>query len=118
MNEPLVKVIPSPFFIRRAKQLRKRYPHISQDIQPLIAQLERGETPGDRVQSGNYVIYKARLPNQDAQRGKSGGYRVIYYLRTAHHLVLLTLYAKSDYNDISLDEIRAIIADLSDDDTK
>ena len=80
--KPPVEVIPSPLFIRRVKQLRKRYRHIREDLQPLIEQLEQGQTPGDRVRAKSHTVYKTRLPNQDSQRGKSGGYRVIYYIQT------------------------------------
>ncbi len=49
------------------------------DLNPVLIQLEAGETPGDRIQGlGSYRVYKARIRNSDAQRGKSGGYRVVY----------------------------------------
>jgi len=35
---------------------------------------------------------KVRLRNSDAQRGKSGGYRVIYYLKTKAKIILVTIY--------------------------
>ena len=114
--KPPVEVTPSPWFVRRLKKLHKRYRHIRQDTEPLIEQLRGGETPGNHVQAKGYTIYKVRLPNRDARRGKSGGYRVIYYLLTKNRVILLTIYAKSDRNDISLDEIRAILADLPEND--
>jgi mRNA-degrading endonuclease RelE of RelBE toxin-antitoxin system len=112
--KPPIEVIPSPWFSKRIKKLHKRYPHIAQDTHPLIEQLKRGETPGDHVQAKSFTIYKVRVPNRDAQRGKSGGYRVVYYIQTEKRIVLLTIYPKSDQNDISLEEIEAIIADLPD----
>lgn len=114
--KPPVEVVPSLWFTKRIKKLRKRYPHVAQNILPLIEQLKRGETPGDHIQVKTYTIYKVRVPNRDTQRGKSGGYRVIYYIQTEHRVILLTIYTKSDQNDIGLEEIQAIIADLADDD--
>jgi mRNA-degrading endonuclease RelE of RelBE toxin-antitoxin system len=111
-NEQSVQVSFAPAFRQNIKRLRKRYPHIQQDIQPLIDQLGDGETPGDQVQSTGYTVYKVRLPNRDAQRGKSGGYRVIYYIRTPKQVVLLTVYSKSDRSDTSPDDIQDIITDL------
>jgi mRNA-degrading endonuclease RelE of RelBE toxin-antitoxin system len=105
----------APAFQKNIKRLRKKYPHIQQDFAPLIDQLMAGGTPGERVQSTGYVVYKVRLPNRDTQRGKSGGYRVIYYLRTAELIVLLMIYAKSERADVSADEIQGLIADLLDD---
>lgn len=65
-------------FQKAIKRLRKKYPRIRDDVQPLINQLSLGETPGDQIQATGYTVYKVRLSNRDTKRGKSGGYRVIY----------------------------------------
>ncbi|XKI48432.1 type II toxin-antitoxin system RelE/ParE family toxin [Altericista sp. CCNU0014] len=44
------------------------------------------------------------------QKGKSGGYRVIYYLKTDTKIILATIYSKSDLSDVSNEEIEAAIA--------
>jgi hypothetical protein len=46
------------------------------------------------------------------QRGKSGGFRVIYYLRTETHTFLLTIYIKTEREDISAEEILQLIAEV------
>jgi mRNA-degrading endonuclease RelE of RelBE toxin-antitoxin system len=114
-NEPR-RVVFSGWFKKELKQLYKRYRHIQSDIQPLIRELERGEEPGDQVPGVGYPVYKVRVRNSDIPKGKSGGYRVLYYVRTAHLIVLITIYAKSDQADISRDLLRKIIEalDLSD----
>jgi mRNA-degrading endonuclease RelE of RelBE toxin-antitoxin system len=72
--------------------------------------LENGELLGDRIQGlAPYRVYKARIRNSDAQRGKSGGYRVIYYLETNEQTVLLTIYSKTDQADIPNDVLHRII---------
>jgi mRNA-degrading endonuclease RelE of RelBE toxin-antitoxin system len=71
--------------------------------------------PAIKFNRPDIQVYKVRLPNRDAQRGKSGGYRVIYYIRTPKRIVLLTVYSKSDRSDTSADDIQAIIASLPDD---
>lgn len=76
------RVETAPTFERDLKRLGRRYRRIRRDLEPLIGQLLAGESPGDRVQGVRTVVYKVRLPNSDARRGKSGGYRVIYYLPT------------------------------------
>jgi mRNA-degrading endonuclease RelE of RelBE toxin-antitoxin system len=76
---------------------------------PLIQILQQGELLGDGIQHGVYVVYKVRLKNSDTQRGKSGGYRIIYYLKTDADIVLLTIYSKSEQSDITTAEIRRII---------
>ena len=76
-----------------------------------IERLEQGETPGDQVQGTRRLVYKARIRNTDRQRGKSGGYRVIYYLRTVDRVILLAIYSKTEQADISAAEIRRMIED-------
>jgi len=107
-------------FLRALKRLRKKYPHIRNDVQPLIDQLQNGETPGDQVQHVSFPIYKARIRNSDAQRGKSGGYRVIYYIRTLETVLLLLIYSKSEREDVSADDLKALVdkaeSDVADND--
>ncbi len=105
------KVSYAPYFENAAKRLQRKYRHLSADLRPLVEQLEQGETPGDQIQGIGYTVFKVRLKNSDVSKGKSGGYRVIYYLKTATHTVLLSIYTKSDYSDIPSDTLRQIIAD-------
>jgi mRNA-degrading endonuclease RelE of RelBE toxin-antitoxin system len=98
----------APVFRKRLKDLRKKYPHIYTDLQMLVRQLEQGENLGDQIQGIGYPVYKIRLKNSSLAKGKSGGYRVIYYLKT-HFIVLLTIYAKTHQVDITADEIKRLI---------
>ena len=56
-----------------------------------------------------YALYKVRVPNHDAQRGKSGDYCVIYYLQTDDGRLLVTVYSKSDQADIVAAELSRTI---------
>jgi mRNA-degrading endonuclease RelE of RelBE toxin-antitoxin system len=96
-------------FAAEIRQLAKRYRRIRLDIQPVIDQLEAGELPGDQIPGMDYTLFKVRVKNSDAQRGKSGGYRVIYYLKTATQILLVTIYSKSDKSDITAVEVQEII---------
>jgi hypothetical protein len=44
------------------------------------------------------------------QRGKSGGFRIIYYLRTETHILLLTIYVKTEQDDMPLPKVLYLIA--------
>ena len=99
----------SDTFKRQIKRLSRKYRRIRSDLQPFIERLSGGETPGDRIQGANYTVYKARLPNTDAGRGKRGGYRVIYYLRRRDDILLVTIYSKTDQADIDADTLIRII---------
>jgi mRNA-degrading endonuclease RelE of RelBE toxin-antitoxin system len=108
INSP-IQVTVSDRFATEIRQLAKRYRRIRLDIQPVINQLEAGELPGDQIPGMDYTLFKVRVKNSDAQRGKSGGYRVIYYLKTVTLIILVTIYSKSDKSDITATEVREII---------
>ena len=108
-NKPYVYVELTRRFRRDIKRLRAKYRHVQQDVQTLITHLESGQLLGDRLQSVKYPVYKVRLKSSDLVKGKSGGYRVIYFVRTADKVFLITIYAKSEQTDINPDEIRRII---------
>jgi len=99
----------SDTFKRQVQRLSRKYRRIRSDVKPLIDQLEAGETPGDQVQGVGHTDYKARVRNSDAQRGKSGGYRIIYYLYTEESVLLVTIYSKTDQPDIDATELVGII---------
>ncbi|MDN5849806.1 MAG: type II toxin-antitoxin system RelE/ParE family toxin [Nitrococcus sp.] len=101
----------SDAFGRQLKRLRKKYRHIRDDLQPLIDDLQAGHTPGEQTTGAGYTVYKVRLANTDTGRGKSGGYRVIYWLQTAEARLLLTIYSKSEQTDLSAGQIKRIIDD-------
>ncbi len=99
----------TPEFKRNLRQLAKKYRRIRSDIQPIIDALITGELPGDQIQGIGFPVYKVRVRNSDSQRGKSGGYRIIYYQPTAAAIILITLYSKSEQQDIAPGEIRKIL---------
>lgn len=109
---PPVEVRFTPEFKRNLRALSKRYLHIRSDIKPIIEQLQVGNFVGDRIPHTAYTLYKVRVQNRDAQRGKSGGYRLIYYLQTLEHIILITIYSKTDQSDISATELRRIIQEF------
>jgi mRNA-degrading endonuclease RelE of RelBE toxin-antitoxin system len=113
MTNKLRRVVFSRRFKKEIKNLHKRYRSVQADVQPLIDQLEQGETPGDQVPGIGYPVYKVRVRNTDIPKGKSGGYRVLYYIHTANLLVLLTIYIKSDQEDINPNMVRIIIEEFN-----
>jgi mRNA-degrading endonuclease RelE of RelBE toxin-antitoxin system len=110
-NEPSpLQIALTPRFKRDIRELAKRYRSIRSDIQPLIEQLQAGELPGNRIAGVKYHIFKVRLKNSNLQKGKSGGYRVIYYVKTEQDIILATIYSKSDISDVSNEIIEEAIA--------
>ncbi|WP_414542672.1 type II toxin-antitoxin system RelE/ParE family toxin [Nostoc sp. CCY0012] len=105
-----IQIVLTLRFKKDLRELAKRYRSIRSDLQPLIEQLQAGEIPGDRIAGSKYQVFKVRLKNSNIQKGKSGGYRVIYYLKTAQVIILATIYSKSDISDVSNGIIEEAIA--------
>ncbi|WP_425213885.1 type II toxin-antitoxin system RelE/ParE family toxin [Tumidithrix helvetica] len=110
-DRPLIQIEASPTFKRNLRNLAKKYRNIRKDIQPIIAQLEQGEVLGDQISGVGYAVFKLRVRNSDNQKGKSGGYRLIYYIKTATGIILLTVYSKSEQVDIAAEDIQSIITE-------
>jgi mRNA-degrading endonuclease RelE of RelBE toxin-antitoxin system len=108
---PPIAVVETEKFRKEIKKLLKRYNSARKDIEPLIKQLETGEVPGDRIAGNKYPVYKVRVPNSDIRKGKSSGYRVVYYTMTPEAVLLTTIYSKSDRANISNKEVEDIIED-------
>jgi mRNA-degrading endonuclease RelE of RelBE toxin-antitoxin system len=106
-----IKVVFTDRFQRDIRRLSKRYRSIRLDLRSLLEQLETGELPGDQISDINYVVFKVRVKNSNIQKGKSSGYRVIYYSKTNDQIFLLTIYSKSDQSSIDASEVREIITD-------
>ena len=100
-------------FKRQLKRLARRYRQIKKDIAPVINALLADKTPGDQIIGTDYTLYKVRAKNSNSQRGKSGGYRIIYYLKTNTRCILVTIYSKSDQEDISLDALNQLLKEIT-----
>jgi len=110
-DQLFIQVEASPTFNRNLRALAKKYRSIQNDIQPIIEQLEQGELPGDQIPGVGYAVFKLRVRNSDIPKGKSSGYRLIYYVKTATGIILLTVYIKSEQVDIAAKDVQSIIAE-------
>jgi len=111
-DSPLILVEVTAKFKRNLRILAKKYRSIRNDIQPIIEQLEVGELPGDQISGVGYTIFKLRVKNSDVQKGKTGGYRLIYYVKTSTKIILVTIYSKSEQEDIVAAEIQQLLDQL------
>jgi mRNA-degrading endonuclease RelE of RelBE toxin-antitoxin system len=89
------------------------------DVEPLIKELQQGNILGDRIGGvgEEYVVYKVRVRNSNIQKGKSAGYRLIYQVESPTSILLLTIYSKSDQEDIAVNEILDIVANFDREDS-
>jgi len=104
-------VIPSEKFKREAKRLIKKFPSLKQELTNLNTILIRQPEAGTAL--GNNT-YKIRLAIKSKGKGKSGGARVITYIITEDKEVyLLTIYDKSEFENVDDKTIRSIIDSLT-----
>ena len=86
---------------------RKKYLKIDADIKPAVNELLAGNFIGDKLEGldipANTAAYKVRLPNSSINVGKSGGFRLLYYVAIADRIYLLKIYSKKDDNRIPSD---------------
>ena len=79
----------------------------------MIDDLQSGALPGDQVPGVGIPVFKVRIRNSDAAKGKRGGYRLLYYLQTSAAIISVTIYSKSEQSDVSAGEIRRILREIS-----
>jgi len=104
------KVIPTKFFIKKIKKLKKKYPNIITDIDNLVLFLKKN--PENGIHLGR-SIYKIRLKSSDITKGKSGALRIIYYMLTRNSKIyLLTIYFKGKKENISWSEIENLLKEI------
>jgi mRNA-degrading endonuclease RelE of RelBE toxin-antitoxin system len=106
-----MKTTYSKRFLKEAKNLRKKYRKIDDDLLKFVNTLENDKWLGSARIEGfrGFEIYKTRVRNSSVDGGKSGGFRVIYYLKEVRSFYLLTIYSKSEKSDISCSEIFEIL---------
>ena len=112
---PSIQVDLTPEFRRNLRNLSKKSRQIRSDIQPVIEQIQAGNFLGDQIAGIGYTVLKLRVKNSDIQKGKSGGYRLIYQVESPTNVLLITIYSKLDQEDISANQIRDILAEVQED---
>jgi mRNA-degrading endonuclease RelE of RelBE toxin-antitoxin system len=95
---------------------KRKYYSLEKQVQSLINDFKNGvfDNSADMLvrseEPVEYEIYKMRMANPDAGEGKSGGYRIIYMVKTLNKVIaLLTIYSKSDQDSISDREIELLV---------
>ncbi len=93
------KIIPTPPFEKELKKLAKKYPSLKEDFLELANELADNPTLG--VSLGRNC-YKIRMAISSKGKGKSGGARVITYVKVIKNFIyLISIYDKSDIENIS-----------------
>ena len=103
----MLKIVPTPEFIKQVKKLAKSYKHIADDLESLRQQLIHNPTIGTDL--GN-KCFKIRLANSSISVGKSGAFRIItYYIDKQNIIRLLLIYTKTQKENISDRELIEVL---------
>ncbi|MEN9523546.1 MAG: hypothetical protein RL065_1923 [Bacteroidota bacterium] len=100
-------VIATDPFIRKLKPLAKKYPSLKTDLAETIDTLAIKPTLGTSI---GRDCYKIRIAISSKGKGKSGGARLITYVRVTRQTVyLMDIYDKSEQANISKEELKTLI---------
>ncbi len=92
------------WFNRNLRHLGRHNPRLRQDLEAFLQSLDAEAHP---ILSGTGGARKARMKVHG--RGKSGGYRVVYYLYTENTVWLLTIYDEVSKEDLTAAEEKRIL---------
>jgi len=100
-------VVVSNPFERKLKRLAKRHKSLVTDLASLIDELVENPTLGVSIGKD---CYKIRIAISSKGKGKSGGARIITYVRVVNQTVfLIDIYDKTDQESISDKELQMLI---------
>lgn len=101
-------------FQKSIKALKKKYPHVKDDLLRQVKGLEVDPSAGDPILGWNKEVWKVRVASSDVKKGKHGGYRLIYFWKASEMKVyLLIAYFKGEKTEISKTEIETLLKKLS-----
>ena len=100
------KIETIPRFEKDIKKLKKKFPNIKNDLIEFINELSTNLTLGINLGEN---IFKVKIPNSSIPTGKSGGFRIITYYQKDDILYLVTIYSKTEKDNILTDRLRQIV---------
>lgn len=104
-------IVPTGRFKKEAKRLLKKFPSLKVELAELNKTLINQPSTGTPLGNNSYKI---RLAIRSKGKGKSGGGRVITYLVSdATEVYLLTIYDKSEFDNIDDKTLKSIIQSLN-----
>ena len=104
-------ILPTDNFEKELKKLSKKYPSLKIDLKSLFDSLLEKPFQGTSIGKS---CYKIRLAIKSKGKGKSGGARVITNVFvTTETIYLLSIYDKSEYENISENKIQKILESIT-----
>ena len=97
---------------RQLKRLEKKYRTALEQSYLLSEDIKRGENPGDAIPGFESIVYKARRNNRAVSGGARKGYRFIYCIHPPDQATMISVYAKTEQENISDSEIAELLKDV------
>lgn len=102
------EIIATEPFERKLKRLARKYKSLKSDLQKLFSDLEINPKLGDPIGKN---CFKIRLAITSKGKGKSGGGRIITFVKVTKNTVyLIDIYDKSDQSTITDKEMKLLIS--------
>ncbi len=102
--------MPTPAFDRELKKLSKKHSSLKSELSQLIMSLSKEPDQGTSLGMG---LFKIRLAISSKNKGKSGGARIITYVKIVDETIyLVSIYGKSETDTIDSAELLKRIKDL------
>lgn len=90
-------------FKKDLRRIAKKHRQILEDISQLIDQVAKDPTLGTDL---GHNLYKIRIAVSGTSKGKSGGARVITYVKVVRKTVVLSeIYLKNEYKTVDVDAV-------------
>jgi len=102
----IYKIDTIPRFEKDVKKLKKRFPKIKDDLIRFINELSINPKLGINLGEN---IFKVRVSNSSIPTGKSGGFRIITYYKKDDVIYLITIYSKTEQDNILTEKLKQII---------
>ena len=105
------EILATDVFERSLKKIAKKHRSIKQDMNLLVSQLMENPSLGKPLGKD---CFKIRLVISSKGKGKSGGARIITFLRvTKSQIYLLDIFDKSEKSSLSDKELKLLISQIS-----
>jgi mRNA-degrading endonuclease RelE of RelBE toxin-antitoxin system len=102
----------TPYFAKEAKRLSRKYPSFKSDLTEQLKSFADDPQQGESIGKS---CYKVRMGITSKGKGKSGGSRIITCVRIHQNkMSLLTIYDKSEREDISDAELKILLRQVDD----
>lgn len=100
------KIDTIPRFDKDIKKLKKKFPKVKNDLVWFINELSSNPELGINLGEN---IFKVRIPNSSIPTGKRGGFRIITYYKKNDTLYLVTIYSKTEQDNILTEKLIKIV---------